>query len=67
MEWRQALLWIIVERLSKSNHLLQILSHALACFALKVLSQCHIITTNKVEKKKVNYNHCEYSQLHLVS
>ena len=37
------------------------------CFGLEILFQCHIVTTNKIEPKKENYNHhYNYSQLHLV-
>ena len=42
-------LCILVQRLSRSNCLLQI------------LSQCHIVTTNKIKPKRVNYNFHNYS------
>ena len=52
-------IWNIMERLAKSNCLIQILS-------LENLFRSYIVTTNKIEPKKVNYNHCKYSQVHLV-
>jgi hypothetical protein len=37
------------------------------CLGFEVLSRCRIVTTNKIDPKKVNYNHyCNYSQQHLV-
>ena len=42
-------------------------TNPLLCFGLEDLSQCHIVTTYKVEPQKVNYNYCNYSHLHLVS
>ena len=54
-------LWNLVENLSKNDP-----TNPLPCFGLEKLSQFRIVTTNKIELKKVNYNPCNYSQLHLV-
>jgi hypothetical protein len=54
-------LWNVAESLSKKNP-----TNPLPWFGPENLFQCRIVTTNKLELKKVNYNHCNYSQLHLV-
>lgn len=41
-------------------------TNSVPCFGLEVLSQCYIVTMDKIELKKVNYNHCDYPQLHLL-
>ena len=41
-------------------------TNSLPCFGLEVLSQCYIVTMNKIEPKKINYNHCGHPQLHLL-
>jgi hypothetical protein len=55
-------LWILMDICLKvtptTNHL--------PCCGLEVLSRCQIGTPKKIGPKKVNYNYCNYSKLHLV-
>ena len=48
--------------LLECNCLLKMISHVLA---LAFLSKCHIVTTKKIELKKINCNCWHHSQLHL--